>query len=197
MAWQTVFYTIGSPLGALLAGGVAFIVWRDTHTDRSHVARQTQIDHSIEPIKSKLAILEHTNAHSPAIIEAAITRALQPVFTHMASLDTRTEMMLDQQKALALDVARLLHHPIPERAELDALLDAVMDDTLTEEEEIKLRKFLVLIKGWEPGQDIGFPVYDGEQVLAAILLRSLGGVLVPRHSRGVRTNGQRSESHSG
>jgi hypothetical protein len=49
-----------------------------------------------------------------------------------------------------------------------------MNGTLTPEEKTELRKTLISIRDWEPGgKEIGFPVYQGEQVAAALLLLTM------------------------
>lgn len=76
-------------------------------------------------------------------------------------------------QAVAMDAAKILHQPDPERAHVDALLESFMEGTLSGDDRTDLRRLLVAIRNWEPGQSIGFPVHPGEQVTAAILLATM------------------------
>jgi len=115
------------------------------------------------------------------LIEEAVTMAIHRVVEELFDpLDKRvtiveTKMDLFWQK-LAGDMARVLHHPEPSRVNIDLLLDDLMDGTMTPEGTTELAGYLRIIRDWEPGQDVGFVVYPGEQVAAAILLHTLDHV---------------------
>ena len=112
------------------------------------------------------------------LVEEAVTKAIHKVVEELFDpLDKRvtvveTKMDLFWQK-LAGDMARVLHHPEPSRVNIDILLEDLMDGTLTPEGTTELSRYLRIILDWEPGDDVGFTVYPGEQVAAAILLHTL------------------------
>lgn len=76
---------------------------------------------------------------------------------------------------VAVNQAKILHQPDPRRAHIDHLLEAFMEGTLTADERLDLRKFLVQIRNYDPGgpSTLEFPVYPGEQTAAAILLSTM------------------------
>lgn len=171
--WLTILLALVASLGAALGGIAAVYQYRENHSDRSTRKQHEMINHALHPYDIRILTLEQNDLHSANAIEAAITRALQPVIVQLTDFGTKMDVLWELQKQAALDAARILHHPEPGRAEIDHLLDAFVEDTLTPEEEIQLRKFLVIIREWEPGDDVGFPVYQGEQMAAAILLRTM------------------------
>lgn len=178
-----IFLTVLATIGTLVGGFGSFFYWRLSRSDITKKKDNDRITHALHPYDLRIHDLEISAAHAPDAIGAAITRALQPLLTSMTSLETKMEIVWEGQKQIALDAATVLHHPEPERFELDRLLDAFKDDTLTTEEEVQLRKYLVTIRNWERGQDVGFPVYEGEQMTAAILLRLMSSVITPRRKK--------------
>lgn len=102
---------------------------------------------------------------------APVNAALSKGDTRMAVLETKVDLMwVNLQK----DMARIIHSPDPRRAHVDNLMNKIIDEQpFTPAEEDEMRDILKQIMMWEPGQDIGFPVNPGEQVVAAFLLRSL------------------------
>lgn len=120
-------------------------------------------------------------------IKTAITIALTPVQESLARVDTRSavlETKVDMLWAnLQKDMARILHSPDPRRRHVDFLMDKLINDVpLSSDEENELREILDKIKHYEPDHPSGldFPVRDGEQVVAAFLLRSLDYVPTKR-----------------
>jgi hypothetical protein len=107
-------------------------------------------------------------------VETAVHRVVEELFDPLDKRVTvvETKMELFWQK-LAGDMARVLHHPEPSRIKLDTLLEDLMDSTLTPEGTTELTEYLRIIRDWEPGNDVGFVVFPGEQVAAAILLHTL------------------------
>jgi hypothetical protein len=112
-------------------------------------------------------------------IEAAVTRGVAPLAERMSVVETKIDLFWGTMQALSIDAAHGLHQPDPKRAPIDALLEkftAWSNGTgppLTEEEETDLHRYLLIIRNWEPGEDVGFPVRLGESALAAILLRTM------------------------
>lgn len=78
---------------------------------------------------------------------------------------------------ISIDMARVLHHPEPNRLRVDELLEVLMSGTLTETEAEELRGYLEVIRDWEPGVPAPFTVFQGEQVAAAILLHTMAYVV--------------------
>lgn len=67
----------------------------------------------------------------------------------------------------------------PKRARVTALMNKIVNEqSFSPEEEIEMREVLKKIVTYKTGDDIGFPVKPGEQVVAAFLLRSLDVVPV-------------------
>lgn len=158
---------------AISAASAAF-AWRDARGDRDRKRYKEQIALEVVPLDGRVSALElkfeallEANA---ALIETAIIRAVEPLATKLTVLETKMDVFWRQ---VALDAAKILHQPDPARHRIDCLLEAFMEDTLSADEELELRKELVKIRNWEPGQDLGYPVHPGEQTAAAILLRTM------------------------
>lgn len=149
--------------------------------DRHRKQLDERIGHHVTPldvrIKALEAQVEAAQSASADAIEAAINRALGPYSSKLDVLEAKMDVFWRQ---VALDAAKILHQPHPERAMLDHLLDAFTENVLTPDEELALRRELVRIRDWEPGVDLGYPVRDGEQTAAAILLRTMSHVTSPR-----------------
>lgn len=169
----TILVGVIAALGTILGSLATYFTWRESHTDRGIEQQEERIKNALHPYDLRLIPLEANAKHTPEAMEYAITKAMQPVLTQLTDLGTKMDVLWEVQKQAALDAARILHHPEPARAKLDKLLDAFIEDTMTPEEEIQLRKYLVTIRDWEPGQDVGFPVYQGEQMAAAAILRTM------------------------
>ncbi len=88
-----------------------------------------------------------------------------------ARLEVKVEYFWEQA---AMNAAKAIHQPDPEREVIDRLLESFMEGTLTQDERLELRKYLVKIRNYEPSQGyIGFPVLPGEQSQATILLSTM------------------------
>lgn len=74
---------------------------------------------------------------------------------------------------LAVNMARILHSPLPGRERVDYLLERFMDGGINAREADELRAKLTQIRDYEPGKPSPFPIYAGEQTAAAILLTTL------------------------
>jgi hypothetical protein len=160
-------------LMAVISGVVGYLAYREAHSDRNAEKSRNQMEHVLHPLETRVYALELTFNRIADTIAAAITAAQSPVLQTIASVETKLGFMWEQQKQLTMDVAKILHQPDPRREFLDKLLEALMDGTISEEEERELRKYLIIMRNWEPGQDVGFPVHPGEQGMAAILLRGM------------------------
>lgn len=167
--------------GTLIAALIGYVAWRETHSDRARDRQQVQIDQTVVPLSNRLDLLEQkfadTMAHNQEMLEVVLARQLQPLSEQVRVLETKMDVFW---KSVAVDAAKILHQPDPKRAHIDKLLEAFMEDTLTEDEELQLRKYLVTIRNWEVGMEVGFPVHPGEQTAAAILLRTMTHVITPR-----------------
>jgi hypothetical protein len=184
--WLNIILAVATVIASLAAA----LAYRESHTDRGKAQRQEQIDHSLIPLDGRIGVLESqfkaAIERNAEILDGAISRSMQPLREDIAVLKNQVEVFW---KSVAIDAAQILHQPDPEREHIDKLLEALMEDTLTPEEELRLRKYLVTIRNWEPGQDVGFPVRDGEQTAAAILLRTMKHVITPRGTGGETADG--------
>lgn len=97
------------------------------------------------------------------------------------SLDRRVTVMETKVEVfwqrIAVDVAKVLHHPEPSRARVDELLEVLMSGSMTSEDARELCGYLEIIRDWEPGNKAPFTVFQGEQVAAAILLHAMDYVV--------------------
>jgi hypothetical protein len=159
--------TLTVALGTLLAAGIAYIALRDSRSDRKSKQLNDEITVAVQPIVQQLHDLE---IKYKSILDLSVASALQPLQSQLAVLETKIDVFW---RTIAVDAAKILHQPDPRRAMIDTLLEHFMEDRLTSEEEFQLRKYLVTIRNWEPGQDVGFPVHPGEQTAAAILLSTM------------------------
>jgi hypothetical protein len=173
--WTDIF--VGS---ATVAAAVA--AWFSVHiTRRSHDKddRKAEIKQAVQegfhPLDGRILALESQCNNMPVTIDSLIVRALKPIEAQLVAQDTKIDPVWRALEELAVDMAKNLHHPDPDRAELDTLLDHFMAHTLTDAEDLVLRRYLNTIKtvtaGYNPA--LGFTVYDGEPTYAAILLRTM------------------------
>lgn len=90
----------------------------------------------------------------------------------MDVLETKMEVFW---RSVAIDAAKVLHSPHPARAHVDALLEALMDGTITEDGKTELRELLEYMRDYHYGDPSpsDFPIYPGDQVAAVILLRTM------------------------
>jgi hypothetical protein len=169
--------------------GISYSAYRERHTDRI-----TQ--HEAERIRQIVrAETEPGTARQQELalrLDAIISRQDQAardardqnarigtILDRLAVMETKIEVFW---KSVAMDAAKIIHSPDPMRARIDALLESFMGGTMTPEQERELREVLVKIRDYEPGTaPAGFPVYPGEQIAAAILLRTME--LVPKGGR--------------
>lgn len=160
-------------LAALATIFGVYITWQARRDSAKAKALADALDLRMHPFELRLNTLETNAIHLDVNMEAVVTRALQPLVSQISDLDSKMDILWELQRQAAIDAAHILHHPEPERYELDHLLDAFTNNTLTPDETIQFKKYLTTIRSWEPGQDVGFPVYLGEQMAAAAILRAM------------------------
>lgn len=151
----------------------AVAAWAVIHLNRKQNdkgSRQDEMAQALHPTDVRLSAVENLVKAIPAQIEFSIDRAMDPLRTDIGVLKTQVEVFW---RSVALDAAKIIHSPDPARRHVDVLLEALTEGTLTIEEDIELRKLLVVIRNWEPGHTAGFPIRDGEQGQAALLLRTM------------------------
>lgn len=165
--WTDIF--VGSAtVAAAAAAWFSVHITRRSHDKLDRVGEmKAAVQEAIHPQDVRLFALEQLTAAFPDHLEAAIARAIAPLANDVGIVKTQIEVIW---RSVALDMAKILHKPDPARRHVDVLLEALQNETLTYDEELELRKLLVLIRDWEPGRDVGFPVTDGEQAAAALLL---------------------------
>lgn len=98
---------------------------------------------------------------------------LDPIDKRVVVVETKMDSFLQQ---IALDLARVLHHPEESRKHVDGLIDRFVDGTINEQEVEDLKENLKIIRDWEPGFEAPFKIFEGEQVAAAILLHAMDHV---------------------
>jgi hypothetical protein len=164
------------------AVGSAVAAWVSVHfTRRGHdkVDRAAEIKQVVQeafhPLDMRLLSLEGQCNNMPITIDSLIVRALKPIEAQLGTLNTKIDPVWKALEELAVDMAKNLHHPDPDRADFDRLLDHFMAHTLTADEDLSLRRYLNKIKTGTAGysEDLGFTVDDGEPTYAAILLRTM------------------------
>jgi hypothetical protein len=134
---------------------------------------------AIEPVKDSLAI--HTTQMTQlgdrcSRIEDSVkenSSYIRDMTEKISQMGVKVDTYWNTLESLAMNAAKGLHQPHPERARVDHLLEAFVEGTLTPEERTELKKILVQIRNYEPGTTLDFPVFPGEQTFAAILLSTM------------------------
>lgn len=174
-------------IATIFGGWGAFAYFRLMQRDTSQINRKAeiaaQLTAALIPVNSDIREMQLRLEQRDALIKVAIHEAMEPIRDQLSALNTKVDPLWRALEQLAINSANVLHHPDPRRAEIDRLLDHFKDDILTPEEELALRRYLVAIKDWEPGQDLGFPVYQGEPSSAANLLSMLDLVRIYRQEK--------------
>lgn len=173
---------------------MAYLGWRASRGERHLDQIRELINACINPLVNRISLLEQHNIdtiqRNSDATDIAIGKAIQPIESRMAILETKVDVFWKQ---IAMDAAKILHQPDPRRARVDALLEAFMEDALSPQEELELRKILLKIRNWEPGQELEFPISDGEQAVAALLLRTMNYAITPRHTGAAHYHGDLNE----
>ena len=170
--WTDIFLGSGT-VAAAVAAWFSVHLTRRGHTREDRKAELEQVvQKAVHPIDMRVLALEGQCNNMPVTIDSLIIRALKPIEAQLGTLNTKIDPVWRALEELAVDMAKNLHHPDPDRADLDSLLDHFMEQTLTDDEDLRLRRYLNAVKKWR-GEDLGFTVYDGEPTYAAILLRTM------------------------
>ncbi len=178
------------------AASILFMLlqYRISHGERSDKRLRERVvafiaeDMSAEQVVERITRLEvvtgkDSREREHEILRGMLAETLSPVGARLATLETKIDVYW---RSVSMDSARILHQPDPKRRQVDLLLEAFMDGSITDDQRLELRKYLYLIRNWEPEQDPGFPVHPGEQVAAAILLRTMDYV-IEQSRKGAKT----------
>jgi hypothetical protein len=179
-----VLFSAVSAFAAILAVVVAWLAHHANSAVQSKSERVGQIETTIsvalKPVTEKLTEFGVTMAglatsltHVDGEMEKSGIR-IGSLMDRTSVLETKVELWWKQ---VALQAAQILHQPDPRRAAVDKLLEAFMSGHLTRAQESELRRYLTIIRDYEPGQETPFPVQQGEQMSAAILLSTMQHVL--------------------
>jgi hypothetical protein len=179
--------TLVLAVSTALGGGGTIFLWLETHAasfrDRRTKEAKNLVTQTIAPMQADLATLharvEADREHHAALMAAELGKALEPVRDQLSILNTKVEPLWTALINMGINQTNVLHQPDPRRHEVDALLEQLQDELrggelMRADDFLRLRHFLELIKTWEPGQDIGFPVLPAEPTSAAILLSVMG-----------------------
>jgi hypothetical protein len=179
--------TIVLAVSTALGGGGSLFLWLETHAssfrERRSKEAKSMITEQITPMQTDIreiqAKIQADREHHAAMIEAALGKALEPVRDQLSILNTKVEPLWTALIQMGINQTNVLHQPDPRRAEVDHLLEELQHELrdgvlMPADDFVRLQHFLVMIKGWEPGMDLGFPVLPAEPTSAAILLSVMG-----------------------
>lgn len=198
MDLATLLATIGVPAASVAFSG---FTWREMRKDRkgtdkdrlkadeeARVQRiaataQQAVNARIAPLEDRVRDIELTRTDDA--VRAVVRAEIAPLTAVITSLETKVDVFW---KAVNVNVAKVLHQPDPRRRHVDALLERFMAEMegggmLTFEEHAELHGYLETIRDWEPGKHAAFPIRDGEQFGAAILLAALDYMIVEEGAR--------------
>lgn len=180
MSPDVIWLAVGSFAGVAGVALSAFALWRTTKQEsgKAHAAMiRKAVSDGLAPLEQKLNGLEtriSINTDKLAGLATDVSRQggqAGDMGSKLAVLEAKMEVFW---RSVGLDAAKILHSPHPERAHVDALLEAFMAGTITDAEKHELLRVLEEIRDYSPGKPVpDFPVQPGEQVAAAILLRSM------------------------
>lgn len=174
--------TIVLSVSTAIGGSGTVFLWWESHSVGRKAKRREEITAQLAPILADVKAvhdkLDTTNEHTLTVVKAAVSEALGPVRDQLSVLNTKIDPLWKSLEALAVANAQLIHKPHPDNRDLDMLLDkyeAFVEGSgpFTAEEELRLRNYLITIKKWVPGQDVGFFVADGDPTRAAIVLATM------------------------
>ena len=93
----------------------AYIAWRSRQDTKKATDLAVALDLRLHPLELRLNTLETNARHLEMDLEAAITRALQPVMNQLSELDSKMDILWEVQKQVARDGATTLPHNSEER----------------------------------------------------------------------------------
>jgi hypothetical protein len=174
-------------IGTAIGGGGSAFLWLETRSAGAKAKRTEEIDARLNvaflplaaDVKAIHAKLDSDNTQAAGVIKAAIHEVLEPMQIQVATLNTKVEPLWAALINMGINQANVLHQPDPRRAVVDKLLEELQEELrggkqMTADHFLQLQHYLNLIKSWEPGDDIGFPVLPAEPTSAAILLAIMG-----------------------
>jgi hypothetical protein len=179
MALSEILPVLISALSMMFTG----LLWLHGRSERSDKNTTAHIEHVFtehtQPVIDRITTLEartspESRDHEREAIKNIISDKLEPIQKTLSQLEIKIDVFWTN---FSRDAAMILHQPDPDRHHIDVLLESYIDGTITDDEKKELKKFLYIIRNWEPGQDVGFPVHPGEQVAAAVLLRTMDYVI--------------------
>jgi hypothetical protein len=167
--------------GSFAVAGLALLYSRRESASKASDARITQLAQ-----EAQTAVKETQSSHSSRLIQLqdAVGRVevvqkdigdqVRTIVSKMVELDTKTGIAWQGYEQLVLgmakNMAQIMHQPDKAREPYDKLLEGFMEGALTNDEYISLKKFLVDIKNWIPGKDLGYPVQSWEPTAAGTFL---------------------------
>jgi hypothetical protein len=179
--------TVVLAVSTAIGGGGSMFLWLETRTQSAQKKRADEIDTrlaaALAPVQVNLtalhAKLDGDSERTATVIKVAIAESLLPLRDQLAVLNTKVEPLWTALINMGINQANVLHQPDLRRTEVDGLLEELQEELrgtaeMSLEHFTRLQHFLNLIKSWEPGEDIGFPVLPAEPTSAAILLAIMG-----------------------
>jgi hypothetical protein len=172
----TLLLTIIIALGGLLGVAVAWLGYRESHRNNVKADDEAVIK---AIISAEMAPLHNQVASITTVLDAVKGQQtidsgrLGTTLDRLAVLETKVEVFW---KDVAMNVSKIIHSPDPRRANIDRLMKTYQrylrneGPYLTREQEKELHPILETMMNYEPGQPTDFPIYQGEQVAAGIML---------------------------
>ena len=172
-----IWIALGSCSGLV---GVAISVWAflRTRTDSVTARHAQEISRTVQdlsrPVDNRVTELEFkmkTVSTRLDNVDAALSKLSDrfgPILDRLAVIETKIDVYW---RNVAMNAAQILHSPHPERAHVDALLEAFQAGTLDKKGHAELMGILKRVAEYEPGgEDLGFPIHPGEQFAAVAIL---------------------------
>ncbi len=152
-------------LGGIVIAVIAFLYSkRKDSSEESSESMHRIVREDTEPYRESvrdIAAMKVSFGSLDTKIDTAISR--------LGVLETKIDVFW---RNVAFDAARILHQPHASRQELDDLLDEFQAGTITADRTAALKSMLETIRDYKPeGEDLGFPVFPGDQIAAVIILR--------------------------
>lgn len=176
---DTLWIALGSSGGAI-AAAVAVLSYLRLHGEtvltRREKALADAIATAVAPLQRLVATLETTVSAFTGALDSvrasglATTGQVDGLLRKMDVIETKMDVFW---RNVALDMARTLHSPHPERAHVDKLLEDLADGIITPAGRAELQRILEYMRDYRFGTPADFPIHPGEQVAAVILLRTM------------------------